>query len=76
MNNELSRALKVGISALAVIAAIATLSGCAKESTPASGEESITIYSGRSEDLISPLLDQFTNETGIGVEVRLSLIHI
>jgi iron(III) transport system substrate-binding protein len=72
MNTGLSRALRVGFAALTAIAAVSTLSGCAKESTPTSGENSITIYSGRSEDLISPLLEQFTAETGIGVEVRYS----
>jgi iron(III) transport system substrate-binding protein len=72
LNKPTKRALKIGLSALTVVAAVATLSGCVKESTPTTGEETITIYSGRSEDLISPLLAQFTQETGIGVEVRYS----
>lgn len=70
MNNALKRALKIGAASLTAIAAAASLTGCAKESTPTTGEQSITIYSGRSEDLIAPLLKQFTEETGIGVEVR------
>ena len=34
------------------------------------GGEAITVYSGRTENLISPLLEEFTNSTGIEVEVR------
>lgn len=47
---------------------IIALSGCAASTT--NSEESITIYSGRSESLIAELLDTFTEETGIEVNVR------
>ncbi len=70
MNIVLTRALKLGAAALIAAIATASLSGCAKESTPTTGQESITVYSGRSEDLIAPLLEQFTAESGIAVEVR------
>lgn len=55
------------LAALALVPII-TLSGCATSSENSS--ESITIYSGRSEALISELLDTFTKETGIDVNVR------
>lgn len=72
MNNAVSRALKIGAATLIAALAATSLAGCAKESTPTSGTESITVYSGRSEDLVADLLKQFTEETGIGVEVRYS----
>jgi iron(III) transport system substrate-binding protein len=64
MNN---RGKKFGLIAIA-LAPIISLSGCV--TSPADSEESITIYSGRSETLISELLGTFTEETGIEVNVR------
>jgi iron(III) transport system substrate-binding protein len=35
-----------------------------------SGDKSVTIYSGRAEALVKPVLDRFTQETGIALQVR------
>lgn len=53
----------LGAALLGAAALLATSCG--------SGEEqSLTIYSGRSQELIGPLLDRFAEETGISVGVR------
>ena len=55
--------------------ALALMAACSSESaggTAASGgdQEAITLYNGRSEELVGPLLEQFTADTGIPIEVR------
>lgn len=57
------RYLSVALAALLVLGVAA----CGDDDSGASGE--LTVYSGRSEDLIGPLLDDFEDETGIDVRV-------
>jgi iron(III) transport system substrate-binding protein len=46
------------------LAAIAAATACGGD------EDSITVYSGRSETLVGPLLDQYNEEAEVGIEVR------
>jgi iron(III) transport system substrate-binding protein len=49
---------------LLIAAVPALLTACGGED-----ESTLTIYSGRDEELVGPLLDRFSDETGIGIEV-------
>ena len=58
------RSLRARAAALAVLAGLALVAAACGDS----GE--LTVYSGRSEELIGPLLEQFERESGIEVAVR------
>lgn len=50
------------------LAAAIALTGCATD--PANEEGTLTVYVGRDEELVAPLIAQFEEETGIDVEAR------
>lgn len=52
----------------AAVAAAVALSACGSEQQ--SDENKIVVYSGRSEELVKPLIEQFSTDTGIKVEAR------
>jgi iron(III) transport system substrate-binding protein len=59
----------------AAAAVVLGLAACAGEAKPAAdagaaSDKKVTLYSGRSEKLIKPLLEKFTQQTGIAVEAR------
>jgi iron(III) transport system substrate-binding protein len=73
-----TRARRTTLASLATIAVVALgVSGCSMTPEPETtsgapivSDGQLTVYVGRAEDLISPLIEQFTADTGIEVSAR------
>lgn len=55
---------------LVLLAPLLWLASCGGSNSSSGSAESITLYSGRNEDLITPVIERFEAETGIKVNVR------
>lgn len=53
-----------------VIALTMTAAACSTSGASGSGDDRLVVYSGRTRNLIKPLLDQFAEDTGIKIDVR------
>jgi iron(III) transport system substrate-binding protein len=61
--------LPVAVALGAIGALVLGLAGCGGETNEA-GDKKLTVYSGRGESLVKPVLQKFTAATGIEIEAR------
>ena len=64
-----SRAFRLRFASIALVFCGLLLSAWPIAATPAWAEEKLTVYSGRAERLIKPVLDSFTAKTGIQIDL-------
>lgn len=65
--------LRRSLAAIAALSLSVTACGSSDQSsdtTAVANDTTVTVYSGRSEELVKDLFDQFTAETGISVDAR------
>lgn len=67
---ETSAARATSTSASSTTANSVSDTSTAPGAEPETGDGTITLYSGRDEELVGPLIEQFTADTGIDVEAR------